>query len=329
MSIDVPSETHSVPPDRDARSPVPPSPSRVAGDRAKQAGWKRAAMVIVVLVVLGLIAAMVSPTFLAPEPPRLLTHEVQSGDLVVSVTEQGTLESSSNVEIKCRVKGGSTVLWVVESGTLVQPGDVLVRLDQSTIEDNISQQRIAYETAISNKATSESDVAVARIGITEYLEGTFRSQQALLQKDVVIAQSNLKSAQNALAHAEKMFRKGYASQLDLDAQRDAVRHAELELEVKQTDLEALERFTKAKELETYQGLLKIAEASLASNEAALELERARLERAEDQLKNCVIVAEQPGMVIHPSAAEWKEQPDIEEGASVREDQVSVDDAQPG
>ena len=52
-------------------------------------------------------------------------------------------------------------------------------------------------------------------------------------------------------------------------------------------------------------------------------EEARLRRAEDQLKNCVIVAERPGLVIFPSAAAWKEQPDIEEGACYNETFVDI------
>lgn len=296
-------------------SPTPSASSR------SNTWWIRILVGVVVLAALGAAAPMILSSVAPDGNVSMLTHTVKRSDLIVSVTEQGTLESSSNTEIKCRVKGGSTVLWVVETGTKVQPGDVLVRLDQSTIEDNISQQQIAYENAVSAKATSESDVAVARIGIKEYLEGTFRSQQTTFEKDVVIAESNLKSSQNALEHAEKMFRKGYTSKLDLEAQRDAVKHAELELRVKKTDLEALETFTKAKELETLNGLLKIAEASLAANEAALDLERGRLERARNQLVNCVIKAEKSGMVIYPLAAAWKEQPDIEEGAQVREDQV--------
>ena len=38
-------------------------------------------------------------------------------------------------------------------------------------------------------------------------------------------------------------------------------------------------------------------------------------------KNCIIKSEAEGMVIFPSAAEWKETPDIEEGAVVREQQT--------
>lgn len=279
-----------------------------------------------VLIVLALFVAGGFGTFAftknaAKSGVEYLTHQVARGDLVVSVTEEGTLESSSNSEIKCRVKGGSTVLSVIETGTEVQPGDILIELDKSTIEENISQQKIAYETAVANLATAESDVAVATIGITEYLEGTFRSEKTTKEKEVVIAESSLKSAQNALDHTEKMFRKGYTSMLDLQAQKDAVRHAELELKVKQTDLEVLEKFTKAKQMEELESLLKIATAQLASRQASLELERARLEREEKQLANCTIRSEVAGMVIYPSAAEWKETPDIEQGASVREDQV--------
>ncbi len=310
----------------DIRSDLPttatsqPTATQSAKRKKTSSYWKW----LVPFALLGLIAFAIvklTPGLASQADKRMLTHTVARGDLVVSVTEKGKLESSQNVEIKCRVTGGSTVLWVVDSGTEVKPGDELVRLDKSTIEDNISQQKITYETALANKATAESDVAVAEIGIEEYLDGTFRSLQTTAKKDVVIAESNLKSAQNALGHAQKMFRKGYTSKLDLEAQEDAVAHAKLELEVKETDLEALEKFTKAKELETLRGLLKIAEARLAAETASLELEDARLRRAENQLENCVIIAETSGLVLHPSAAEWKEQPDIEEGASVREDQV--------
>lgn len=70
-----------------------------------------------------------------------------------------------------------------------------------------------------------------------------------------------------------------------------------------------------------ESLLDVTQARFASDTAALELEKARLIREERQLENCVVVAEVGGMVIYPTAAEWKEQPDIEEGATVREDQV--------
>lgn len=300
-------------------TPTPVNQRRTGGHR-----WRRR-----VLLGLGVLAVVITGGVLwtrtvAPgSDVPMLTHTIQRGDLVVSVVEQGTLESSSNREIKCKVKGGSTVLWVVEAGTEVEPGDELIRLDMSTIEDTISQQRITYETVLANKKISESEVAVAQINITEYLEGTYRSELATKEKEVVVAQSNLKAAENMRDYTQRVFRKGYVSQLEVESQEDAVKHAELELSVKQTELEVLEKFGKAKKLQELEGLLQAAEAKLSADTASLELEEGRLRRAEEQLQNCTVVAEAAGLVIYPSAAEWREEPDIEEGATVREDQVML------
>ena len=70
-----------------------------------------------------------------------------------------------------------------------------------------------------------------------------------------------------------MFRKGYVSQLEVEGNEFTVTQAQLELEVKQTEIDALKRFTKAKEMETLQGKLKAAEAKMASDKAALDLEK--------------------------------------------------------
>ena len=51
---------------------------------------------------------------------KAATHVVQLGDMEVSVTEQGSLESSDNVEIICKVRGQNTVTWAVESGSYVE-----------------------------------------------------------------------------------------------------------------------------------------------------------------------------------------------------------------
>ena len=316
MSIDIPTQS----------SPVslanPAASESVSSLRSRSGTWMILGGVVVGLITMITLAASGMLNRVGQTNSiGVMTHSVSRGDLVVSVTEDGTLESSNNVEIKCKVKGGSTVLWVVESGTNVKPGDELVRLDTSTIEDNINQQKITYQTALATYAQSESNVAVAEISITEYLEGTFRTELKTAQSNVAISEENLRVAQNTLAHAEKMFRKGYVSELELDGNQYSVQHAVLELELMKTQVDALEKFTKPKMLKELRSTLKAAEAKLASDKAALDLEKARLDRAEQQLKNCVIKAKSAGMVIYPSAAEWKEQPDIEEGANVREDQV--------
>lgn len=250
-----------------------------------------------------------------------LTHTIARSNLSVTVTEQGTLESSNNTEIKCRVRGTSTVLWVIETGTEVQEGDELIKLDPSTIEDRINTQEIAYQRARATFTNSRTAVAVAKIAIKEYQEGTYVSSMKALQKDLAIAKSNLRTAENFLKHSQRMFKKGYASELEMESNRFTLVQATLELELKETEIKVLKEFTQEKQLEELGSALESAEATLESDTAALSLEKARLDREKDQLKNCVITAPSAGMVIYPSAAEWKETPDVEEGATVRQDQV--------
>jgi HlyD family secretion protein len=274
-----------------------------------------------------LVAALASVSAIAPRfvnstnTVKHLTHTTAVGSLSVTVTENGAVESSDNKEIKCLVQGGSTVLWVIETGTLVKPGDELVRLDQSKIEDKILQQRIVYETAVANKITAESDVAVADISITEYLEGSYREERSLVEKEIFEAEQSLRKMELSYDSAVRLTAKGVLKELQLEGEKFAVDSAKKDLELKKTKLESLEKYSKEKTLQQLRSTLRATQAKLASFEASLELEKTRLDREEKQLENCVIRADTSGMVIFPSMAAWKDTPDITEGAVVREQQT--------
>ena len=282
----------------------------------------RAIVVLIAIVAIGAAATPFITSALRPsETLNVLTHKVSRGNLNVTVTEQGTLESSSNIEIKCKVKGGSTVIWVIETGTIVKEGDVLVELDTSTIEDNVTQKKISYENALANKIISESDVAVAKKSITEYLEGTYKEERSTIEKEIFDAEEAVRSAQLKFESAQRLAAKGMVRSLQLEGEKFAVESAQKELELKKTRLFALEKYTKEKQVQELNSTLDAAKARLAADESALQLEKQRLEREKEQLTNCTIKSTGEGLVIFPSAAAWKETPDIEEGATVREQQT--------
>ncbi len=83
----------------------------------------------------------------------------------------------------------------------------------------------------------------------------------------------------------------------------------------------LDNYKKKKSVQEFKSALEAAKARLAAEEVSLRLEKDRLDREREQLVNCVIKSPAAGMVIFPSAAEWKDTPDIEEGAVVREQQT--------
>lgn len=275
------------------------------------------------VAVIGVIAAAgaVWLSESAEDTQPKLTHTIARQDLNVTVTEDGTLESANNTEIRCKVRGANlTLVSIVANGTEVKPGDVLARIDTKTIEDNINTQKIAFQNVSATFAQSESDVAVAKINITEYLEGLYRSELKTKEKDVAIARAKLDSSENVLKYAQRMFSKGYVSQLEVESKQHSLQQAQLELEVKETDLDVLSRYTKAKKIQELEGILKAKEAKLASDTAAVALEKSKLEREQRQLANCVITAERAGMVVYAGSEQWEDKPDIREGATVREDQ---------
>ena len=279
------------------------------------------------MLIAGLLAVaagaipFLSSTIASDEDENLMTHTVRRGDLTVTVTENGMLESSNNEEIKCLVKGGSTVLWVIETGTFVEPGDELVRLDTSLIEDNITQQQINYERAVANRIIAQSEVDVAQTNIEEYINGTYLEERNTIEKQIFDAEQLVKEAQLAYESAERMASKGMFRTLQLEGEKFSVDSARKDLELKKNQLETLDKYKKKKTVQELQSALEAAKARLAAEDASLKLEKDRLDRELEQLENCVIRAKSEGMVIFPSAAEWKETPDIEEGAVVREQQT--------
>jgi len=256
-------------------------------------------------------------------PKNLLTHTIARADLRVTVIEQGTLESSDNVEIKCKVRGDNTVIWVVENGTTISEGDELVRLDTLAIEDIINERSKFAHWSQSGAESARATARRAKLAINQYLEGTFVTEVKNLEKDLAVAQSNLKTAENMLRHTKSMFERGYASGLDVEDREFAVVQAKLNVGVQNTQIEVLKTFTKAEQLEQLNGDLKAAEANLASLEERAKMDGIRRDLATAELELCVIKAPKSGMVIFPSAQEWKSKPDIEEGATVHYDQVML------
>jgi HlyD family secretion protein len=280
------------------------------------------------LIIAGLLTAVVagaipllSDNLGSDVTESLMTHTVRRGDLKVTVTENGMLESSQNEEIKCMVKGGTTVLWVIETGTFVEPGDELVRLDDALIIENITQQQITYERAVAQQIVAKGDVEVAETNIEEYLNGTYQEERNTMEKAIFDAEEVVKKKQLVFESAERMVSKGMFRSLQLDGERFAVDSARKDLELRKKQLETLELYKKKKMLQQLTSSLDAARANLAAQDAALKLEADRLKRDKEQLENCIIRAKTGGMVIFPSAAEWKETPDIEEGAVVREQQT--------
>jgi len=316
---------------RDLLVGLPSGPNRsprASGKPSSLTRWTGWFVFVLVMAALGLGGWFAATSLGTHAGPDVLTHTVRNGKLVVTVTEDGNLESAVNIDVKCEVAGGSVILWIIPDGSDVTKGDLLVKLDSSALEDQINQQKITFEQARSTKVQSEKDFAVAKLSVQEYLDGTYVQSWQDLKAKHTIALENLRASENALEHTLKMFRKGYVSPLQKESQQFAVQKAKLDVDFAQTSLDVLEKFTKVKTVEDLQSKVTTAEAKMLSDRAALLLEETKLGRLETQLTKCEIRAPQEGMVVYANERSSSSRGsssgvNIEEGASVRERQTLI------
>ena len=289
--------------------------------------WVKGGVLLVAVVAIGIwgVGRWDGGTDVSAERTTSL-HAVTPGDLLVTVTEDGTLESATNIDIRCEIAGGSTILWIVDDGAFVKKGQKLIEMDASAIEDQIAAQKILYEKARELKIQAENDLFVAEKTVEEYQQGTYVKELQDLKAMVVVAKENLRSSQNALQHTQRMFRKGYVSALERDGQEFAVERGKLELSSAETAVKVLTEFTRPKMIQELNSNRDTAEARMLAQTTSFDLEEARLKKLQAQLVKSVIYAPTDGMVVYSNERGRRRrssQPEVDEGAIVREQQSLV------
>ena len=254
-----------------------------------------------------------------------MTHTVGRENLVVTVTDDGELQSASNVDVKCEISGGSTILWIIDDGTVVAAEQKIVELDSSGIEEQLAAQTGVYEKALAAQIKATEDAAAADIAVQEYVEGTYLKDLQEVESLITIAQENLRSAQNVLDHTQRMSRKGFATPLQVEADEFAVKRSKLDLDFAQTSKSVLEKFTRQKTTRGLEATRDAAEALSRSEVAAVKLEKAKLDKLTKQLTKCVIFAPKAGMVVYfaERSRYGSSSSQIEEGSPVRERQTII------
>jgi len=163
---------------------------------------------------------------------------VERGDLIISVTESGDIKAVDSVDIKSKVEGRATIVSIVPEGTNITPedvndGKVLVKLDSSKLEEQLSQKSIELSTAeasFSNANESyliqvkqnESDITAAKLKVEFALMDFQKYLGAGIAKKVM---ENMASEPNSNPDMTSLINDpnlgGEASKL-IDTLRDAI-----------------------------------------------------------------------------------------------------------
>lgn len=264
--------------------------------RTRKWRWTAGALILASLALLAAAALRPAPV------ENIETATVRRGDVVATLEVEGAVESSHNLEIKCQVAGGSTILWLVPDGSQVEAGDELVRFDSSSVEDLLSQQAIVVERARAAQIAAEHELAAARLALPEYVQGTFVALDEEAGAAITTAQYNLRLAEQMLDANRRLVRRGFAGPVQLEPSRFAVEQAKLQLDISCRAKAVLESYNRPKMTQDLKSRIDTAVAMVRSTTSEYELERRKLTRNHKQLECCVVRAPHRGLVIYANDA---------------------------
>ena len=257
---------------------------------------------------------------------------------------------------------GKSTRLLVEQGDKVKvgdflAGDVLCELDSSALVEKEKQQQILVTQASANLERARKDVEIqlnlnlsdiakaklaldlARLDLKKFVEGEKIQQENEEKGNVLIAQEEMTQADELYRFYQRIAKKGYRSQVELEAKRVALVKARNKLEVARDKLNVLQNYTfertykERKELAeeagrelkrtNLKGLAALSQflAELRAKLLTYSVEQEKLERLQRQIKACKLVAPQDGKVVYANQRSRRsETVVIEEGVSVRERQ---------
>ena len=284
---------------------------------------------LVVLGVLGTGGALYGSTtyfFKGDSAAQVITRKPTVGEFVTDIVERGDIESSSNTELRCEVSAsdGVRILEIVPEGTFVNPGDVVVQLDDSNIKKDLNSQKIALNTVQAACSKAENELAAEIIARKEYEEGTFVQEKQKLESERFVAEEMSRRAKNYFEHSKKLAARGYITDTQLESDRFSVEKWGKDLDAASTKLRVITEYTLPKMLKKHDSTIKTAEAAVTAERAKCEIEQKKLDNLESQLTKCIIKATSAGQVVYNNQDRWRgDEYFIRKGNRVRERQVIV------
>lgn len=321
-----------------------------------------AAVIVFLLIGIAVVAFnhSGSKTILAGDMP---TFTVKKGPLRISVTESGTIQAREQIILKSELEGRTTILYLIEEGTRVKKGDLLVELDASDLIDARVDQQIRVQNAeasfigarenlavVENQAKSDVDKAdlaldFAKQDLKKYVEGEYLNQRKEMESEITLAKEELQTAEEKLKWSQKLAEKEYISQTDLQIDELSSHRKKLDLELAENNLHLLEDFTHPRNLaklesDVNQAAMALertnrkakadvvqAEAELKARESEFNRQKDKLQKNEEQIGKAKIYAPADGLVIYATSAKsrgWRgNQEPLAEGSEVHEQEELI------
>jgi HlyD family secretion protein len=304
--------------------------------------WIMVGVVVVVCAVTA-VAAGVSRSHTVARKD-LEVYKVKPDRLEQTVVERGALESGKNCDVYCRVKSGAknstvstTIKTVIDDGSKVNQGDLLVTLDDSGLIEQLKTQKITVDKAESDKIqaeekykiqvsqnesdikTAEVNLELAKIDLQKYLEGEYPQSLKDVNGRIKTAESDLEQQRDRTAWSRRMLKKGYQTVSQTQSEESKLESYEIALAKVMEEKRVLtdpvygnkKRDETAKTnavAEAVRALTRV-KSQAAANEVTTRTDResktsvynqelSHYHDIEEEIRKCKIYSPQDGMVVY-------------------------------
>jgi HlyD family secretion protein len=291
---------------------------------------------------------------------------VQRGPLRVTVVQRGNLSAKNSVKVTNELEGNVQILSLIEEGSQVKKGDLLVVLDTSSLQDRENAGDISVQNAqaaltnakqnldiqisqnVSDYEKAKQDLNFAQIDQSKYLEGDWEQQQKAAEESIALAEQELKQAEDRLEKSIELHNEDFLTDTELEADQLARNRAEIKHKQAIRAKELLIEFDHPKQIAVLVGKIKEAERELnrvelqsearlvnaqsvlTTSQAKYDLEAEKLAKLRDQIGKAKIYSPCEGIVVYTrEKSRWGSGQLMEEGASVREHQEIITIPQSG
>lgn len=288
--------------------------------------------------------------------------EVQKGPLTISIDVSGTIKAREQEVIKCEVEGQTQILSIVDEGKNVKKGDLLIELDASSLVDLRVDQEIRVQNAEAsyigareqlevskNQAASDVDKAELTLQFAEedlknFVEGDFPKQLKEAEARITLSKGTAARAEEQLVGSEKLAKEDFITPIELEADRQDLVRAKLDLELAEDQKRLLTDFTYKRTMAQLESDVRQArmalerterkaaadvvqsEADLKARESEYLRQKSKLEKIIAQIDKTKMYAPADGLVVYATSVRgsWRGNTEpLEEGQVVRERQELI------
>ena len=159
--------------------------------------------------------------------PNAELVKVQKTSFEITTNATGELEAKEQIEIRSQVETASSIVEIVPEGSIVAKGDVLVRLNTASLQDQIDEEMVRVESALADVEAadnalkiqlSENDsrlragqmrVELADLALKQWRDGDVEKRRKELQLAIEQAERQLRRLRDRYERSEELLTEGW------------------------------------------------------------------------------------------------------------------------